>query len=80
MHLDQFYYLATVDDTVKDDYGRSFPGNSAFDQGEQNVQCWGDNSVFVHIIDSCPAFQVSHPASEHPYKLLEGLLCPYGTS
>lgn len=57
--IEDFYYLATVDDTVKDDFGRSFPGNSAFNQSEQSVQCWGDNSVFVHTIDSCPAFQVS---------------------
>lgn len=54
-----FYYLASVDATVKDDFNRSFPGNAAFDQAEQDVQCWGNNSVFVHVIDSCPAFQVT---------------------
>lgn len=48
-----------MDATVKDDFNRSFPGNAAFDQAEQDVQCWGNNSVFVHVIDSCPAFQVS---------------------
>ncbi|KAL3160371.1 hypothetical protein ABBQ32_010699 [Trebouxia sp. C0010 RCD-2024] len=53
-----FYYLASVDATVKDDFNRSFPGNAAFDQAEQDVQCWGNNSVFVHVIDSCPAFQI----------------------
>ena len=57
--IDDFYYLATVNNTVPDDFGRSFPGNSAEAQREQNVQCWNEsNSVFVHIIDSCPAYQV----------------------
>ncbi len=59
VNIDEFYYLATVNDTVTDDYGRTFPGNSAFNQSEQSVQCWDDsNSIFVHIIDSCPAYQV----------------------
>lgn len=59
VNIDEFYYLATVNDAVTDDYGRTFPGNSAFNQSEQSVQCWNDsNSIFVHIIDSCPAFQV----------------------
>lgn len=59
VNIDEFYYLATVNDTVTDDYGRTFPGNSAFNQSEQSVQCWNDsNSIFVHIIDSCPAYQV----------------------
>ena len=57
--IDDFYYLASVDDTVKDDFNRSFPGNAAFDEAQQDVQCWGNNSVFVHVIDSCPASQVS---------------------
>lgn len=59
VNIDEFYYLATVNDTVTDDYGRTFPGNSAFNQSEQSVQCWNDSSsIFVHIIDSCPAYQV----------------------
>ncbi|KAL0044907.1 hypothetical protein WJX82_001789 [Trebouxia sp. C0006] len=59
VNIDEFYYLATVNDTVTDDYGRTFPGNSAFNQSEQSVQCWNDSSsIFVHIIDSCPAYQI----------------------
>ena len=61
VNISEFYYLATVDDTIKDDYNRSFPGNSAFNQSEQSVQCYNDsNSIFVHIIDSCPAFQIKN--------------------
>jgi len=66
VNIDEFYYLATVNDTVTDDYGRTFPGNSAFNQSEQSVQCWNDSSsIFVHIIDSCPAYQVCQNGTIH---------------
>ena len=62
--LQDFYYLAGVNSTVQDTYGRSFPGNPLEAHNQQFVRCWNatDNngttpSVTVHIIDNCPAVQ-----------------------
>ena len=62
--LQEFYYLAGVNSTVKDIYGRSFPGNPLESVNQQFVRCWNatDNngttpSVTVHIVDNCPAVQ-----------------------
>ncbi|KAK9817073.1 hypothetical protein WJX72_009058 [[Myrmecia] bisecta] len=49
-------YLAGVNSTVKDTYGRSYPGNAAEAQGFNDVDCWNASTV-VHIVDNCPAFQ-----------------------
>ncbi|KAK9806098.1 hypothetical protein WJX72_001303 [[Myrmecia] bisecta] len=38
-------YLAGVNSTVKDTYGRSFPGNAAEAQSEQDVICWAGSTL-----------------------------------
>ena len=74
--LQDFYYLAGVNSTVKDSYGRSFPGNPLESVNEQFVRCWNatDNngttpSVTVHIVDNCPAVQ------EKPEGLVSFMRC-----
>lgn len=63
--ISQFFYQASVNTTIKDDFGRSYPGNSAEAQGLQNVTCYRNPdgskpSVVVHIIDTCPAYQLKN--------------------
>jgi cullin-associated NEDD8-dissociated protein 1 len=52
---DNGYDLQAVAPDTNDDFGRSFPGNPAKDEGLNFVQCWNDTeSVFVTVVDTCP--------------------------
>lgn len=58
LNISKLYYMAGVDASVKDTYGRSFPGNAREKDWLQAVKCWNDSSsIFVRVGDSCPCQQ-----------------------
>eukprot|EP00798_Chlamydomonas_sp_ICE-L_P020256 gene20256-27010_t len=50
--------LADIASDLKDEQGRSWPGNPAAEDGQQYTKCWSDKSIRVRIVDSCPCKQV----------------------
>ena len=51
----EFKYMPSINGSVTDTAGRTFPGNRAEGQGEQYVKCWNKSSIVVKIVDNCPA-------------------------
>eukprot|EP00882_Tetradesmus_deserticola_P029331 GHRQ01032846.1.p1 GENE.GHRQ01032846.1~~GHRQ01032846.1.p1 ORF type:complete len:418 (+),score=138.10 GHRQ01032846.1:407-1660(+) len=56
---DAIFYLPKVSRTLKDTYGRKWPGNPAEAAGELYTKCWNSSrEITVRITDTCPCTQV----------------------
>jgi hypothetical protein len=53
------FYLPKVSRTLKDTYGRNWPGNPAEAEGNMYTKCWDSSKeIIVRMIDTCPCTQV----------------------
>jgi hypothetical protein len=58
------FYLPKVSRTLRDTYGRSWPGNPAEAEGNMYTKCWNSSQeIIVRMIDTCPCTQVGSSSS-----------------
>lgn len=48
------FYMPKVDQSLKDTKGRTWLGNPWENEGLQGALCWGNETTWVRIVDSCP--------------------------
>ena len=50
----QHFYMPKYDTNLKDTQGRTWLGNPWEKEGLQGAVCWGNETTWVRIVDSCP--------------------------